>query len=227
MLLRAIDTVLTRQALIVVRVRDALTERPPSAPAQTELFYRPASGEPVLPYPLDRRTVSPGLFVFTGDPLRAFQGVDPGGQLDLTLVTSAEGYEDDRTDFTLPADLLELHDETLTVDGGSFTVRRMNAPVQDLPVFLQPLPVALSGSVVEADDPDTAIVGATLSVTAPDDRPPVVSGENGFYTTPNLPVAREITVRVEAGGFQTIDETITLDYRQRVQSHGFRLRRQS
>lgn len=227
MLLRAIDTVLTRQALILVRVRDALTERPPIAPARTELFYRPVSGDPARPYPLDFRTVSPGLFVFSGDPLRALQGVDAGGQLELSLMTRAEGYEDDRTDFTLPAALVELQDETLQIDGRSKTVRLMKAPVQDMAVFLQPLPVSLSGSVVEADDPETPVAGARLRVTDPDERPEVLSGETGFYSIPNLPVAREITVRVEAGDFQTIDETITLDYRQRIQSHGFRLRRQS
>jgi len=223
MLLRTIDRILTRQALITASVRDALDERPPATPPEVALFYPPAAGEDARPYPLTARSYPGGLFVFAGDPTTAFPALEPGDALDLRLVVRAPGYQDAVLDFSLDAEAVTPVETSRHLDGRDVTVLLVEAPVAHHDVALTPEPVFLSGRVVDADAPDDPVAGASVAVTAPPG-PGTTTDADGFFTL-EMPVVAEATLTVSHADFDELTESIRLDYRQPVNRRSFSLNR--
>ncbi len=219
-----IDSVLTRQALIVGQVTDGLTGRATHQPPTVALAYQTPPGEPARAYPLTARMGAGGLFVFAGDPATAFPRLSAGGSLALRLMVSAPGYQTQAIEFTLTDADLAFVERTLEVGDASLTVSVLDAPLVDETVALLPEPVHLGGRVVSAETPDVPVAGAQVAVTAPEARGPVSTGAEGFFTLQDVPVAQEVTVEVSgAAGFEDLVSTIHLDYRQPVNHVTFAL----
>lgn len=221
--LRALDTVLFSQALITGRIVDALTGAAPLTQPALTLNYQTPPGAPVRPYPLPARLSPGGLFVFAGNPQTAFPRLSPGSTLDLRLTASAAGYETQEIEFSLTDIDLALQPVTRTIGGQQVIIHMLDAPVSTQEFLLLPLPLQLSGRVVEADSPDTPIANARVRVTAPEGRGPVFTNADGFYTLPDMPLAQEITVRARRVGFAELTQIIHLDYRQPVNELNFAL----
>lgn len=221
---RAIDPAIAHQALIVGRVTDGLTNRPTLRPPAVELTYQTPPGQPARSYPLDVRLDSSGVFAFAGMPGTAFPRLSPGGTLDLRLTVSAPRYQTQNIDFTLADTDLAFVARTLDVDGESLSASVLDAPLREENVALLPEPVHLGGRVVNADDPETPVANAQITITAPEVRGPVSTNADGFFTLQDLPVAQEVTVHVSGlPGFEEIVTIVHLDYRQPVNRVTFAL----
>jgi hypothetical protein len=223
MKLGSIDTVITQQALIVGRVEDTLTGRATLNLPTVELYYQTLPGQPTRRYPLTPRIYRDGVFVFVGSPTTTFPLLAPGSELGLRLTVEAPGYESSSVDFSLSATELTPVEQVRQIDGRDVTLALLAAPLVQQEIALSPQPVHLSGRVVNEDNRDEPIVGAQVRVIAPEARGPVTTDENGFFTLLNMPVALVITVEVEQGGFATVEQDITLDYRRPVNEHTFAL----
>lgn len=223
MVLRALDTVLFSQALITGRIVDALTGGALLSQPALTLYYQTPPAAPTRPYPLAARLYPDGLFVFAGNPQTAFPRLSPGDTLGLRLTAGAPGYETQEIDFSLTDIDLALQPVTRTIGGQQVVIYMLDAPVSTQEFTLLPLPLYLSGRVVEADNPDTPIANARVRVTAPENRGPAFTNANGFYTLPDMPLAQEITVRARRFGFDDLEKTIQLDYRQPVNQLDFAL----
>lgn len=218
-----IDRYFAQQALIVGRVRDGLTEQPTLQPPTVALFYQAPAGQPLPRFPLQPRLLADGSFVFAGDPTRAFPPLSGGQTVDLRLVAEAAGYQAASEDFSFSAADVTPQPQPRTIDGQVVMVPLLAAPLFAHDFDLLPLPMGLSGRVVDADDPSQFVAGAEVRITAPAARGPVVSNANGFFNLPDLPVARVVTVRIQKVGFAVLETPITLDYRQPVYQQTFAL----
>jgi hypothetical protein len=222
MTLRAIDTVLTQQALIVGQVTDSPTGRRTRQTPVVRLLYQTAPGEKEQSYPLVARIDPNGLYVFAGDPVQAFPQLEGGETLDLRLQVEAGGYQERTIDFSLSAADLALNERVLSLEGRSVAVAVLAAPLLEHEIALEPTPVHLAGRVVRADEPDIPVANAQVSVIAPESRGPAPSDENGFYTLQDLPVASSVTVRVaREPEYQVLDETVIPDYGQALNQRTF------
>ncbi len=163
--LRAIDALLTYQALVIGRISDRLTGRAPRSAATVSLEQLGANGRPAWRLALPTRVFANGAYAIAGDPLSALPVPTGGETLDLRLVTRCPGYFEERFDFSLDAAALALQPEQRTVLGLPLVTRRLAAPLLEHDVQLLPLPVALSGRVVEADDPTAPVNNAQVRVT--------------------------------------------------------------
>ena len=224
MILRSIDTVVTQQSLIVGRVEDSLTGRPTLNQPAIELCYQTQGAESDgRRYPLTPRLFPEGLFVFSGDPATAFPELLPGGTLDLRLIVSATAYQTQNVDFSLSDTDVELTEQVRHIDGRSVTLALLEAPLVQQEIALSPLPVHLSGRVVNAYNLEEPIPNAQVSVVSPEARGPETTDDDGFFTLHDMPVALEITVQVQQEDFSPLTQGITLDYRKPVNQHTFAL----
>lgn len=218
-----IDRYFAQQALIVGRIRDGLTEQPTVQRPAVALFYQAPPGQPLPRFPLQPRLLADGSFVFTGDPTRAFPPLSGGQTLDLCLVAEAAGYQEVSEDFSLSAADVTPQPQPRTIAGQVVMIPLLAAPLFEHNFDLLPLPMSLSGRVVDADNPNQFVAGAEVRITAPELRGPVFSNANGFFNLPDLPVARVVTLRIEKVGFAVLEAPITLDYRQPVYQQTFAL----
>lgn len=220
MILAAVDSVLTQQVFITGQVQDAVSGRPPLSPLTIQLQFQAA---PQAPYPLQLRQAPGGYYSFFGNPITALPVLSDPDTLDLQLTVSADRYETETLALGFTAADLALGELTRTIDGQLVSMPQRTALPRIVDVSLTPLPLVLSGRVVRSDDPNVAVPGATVSVTAPSPAGPAICDGNGAYVLPNLPVAAEITVEVASAGFSTLTTTVRLDYRQPVNERHFRL----
>ncbi len=220
----AIDRVITQQALIVGRVTDALTGGATLRPATVRLLYQTPAGAPERPYPLAAHTYPDGLFVVPGNPDSAFPRLTGGQTLALRLTASAAGYQAGQVDFTLSAAQVAPASQVRHIAGRDLSMPLLAAPLLTQDIALSPTPIHLSGRVVRADDPAIPITGAQVRVTEPSARGPATTDADGFFTLLDMPVAGQVTVRVERAGFQNLELAVRLDYRQPVNQQTFALK---
>jgi hypothetical protein len=224
MTLASIDRVLTQQALITGRVSDGISGRATLQPPAIELLLR-LPGAANRRFPLNFRIYPDGTFVAAGDAGRAFPPLRAGESLDLRLSARAAGYQPAGFDFSLGTAELTPTDQARVIAGRNVTVSLLPVPLLQHDFALMPLPVALAGRVVEADAPDTPVDAAQVSITAPSALGPVTTSTDGFFTLASLPVADEVTVRVEKAGFKTLVRAISLEFSQPVNRQTFALTR--
>ncbi len=223
MLIGEVDRYFAQQALIVGRVRDGLTEQPTLQPPTVALYYQAPAGQPLPRYPIQPRRLADGSFVLAGDPTRAFPPLTGVQTLDLRLVAEAPGYQTGSRDFSLTAVDVTPQPQPRTIAGQVVMVPLLDAPLLEHDFDLLPLPMSLSGRVVNADDPSQAVDGAEVRITAPAPRGPVFSSTNGFFNLTDLPVARQVTLRIAKAGFVVLETPVMLDYRQPVYQQTFAL----
>jgi hypothetical protein len=218
--LKTLDAVLTQQVFLTGRIMDALLGRPVPVVPAIHLLYREA---PERRYALGFRQTPDGQYAFFGEPVTSFPDITPPDILQLRLVVSAPGYVEQRLDVTFTAANLTLANVTRQIAGRPVDVPfRINLPiVRDF--ALLPVPVHLAGRVVNRDEPDVPVANAQVRITAPQPRGPVTANASGYYSLPDLPVALEVTAQVTAAGFETLQETVNLDYRIPLNQHSFAL----
>jgi hypothetical protein len=220
MILRAADAVLTQQVFITGTIQDSLSERPILGPTIISLRFQAA---PQGPYPLRIRKTSDGRYAFFGNPRSDLPVLSGAETLNLELTVSAARYQTVTIPISLGAADTAPAEITRVIDNQTVTLPARPALPRVVNVSLTPLPLTLIGRVLRADDPDAAIAGATITVTAPAVVGPVTSDSQGNFTLANLPVSEEITVSVSHVSFSTLIMTIRPDYRQPVNEQNFSL----
>ena len=104
--------------------------------------------------------------------------------------------------------------------GENRQIKRIAGPFDDLAMELAPTPLRLTGQLLQDGDPDTPLVNADITVSAPESRPTVTTDSRGYFSIDNLPLAREITLTFSDGSDDQ-DQTLVLDYRQPVNTRRF------
>ncbi len=224
MQLVTIDRVLTQQALITGQVRDALTKRPLLYPPTVTLLYQTVSDEPGRPYPLTARLYRNGRFIFPGNPTTAYPQLTAGSTLDLLLKVSAPRYQTQETPFSLSDADLTPTEGMREIDGRSLTLQLLDAPLFDQTVDLLPKPLHLNGRIVEADNPNTPIANASVSISEPGDIGPFLTDADGYFTIYDLPIVNGVCFHAQHADFEPLETWISLDYRQPVNQMTFTLR---
>lgn len=223
MLLRAIDRVLTDQALITGSVQDALSGLPMLEPAEITLHYQPALGGDARPFPLAPRRLPDGQFVFVGNPTSVFPVLEAGESLALRLTVRAVGYQEKSLDFSLSAEAVAPTETKRRIDERNVAVRVVTAPLAHHTLVLLPEPVHLGGRVVDADDRAVPVAGAEVRLTAPAG-PATTTDDDGFFVL-EMPVVSDVTIAVSHTDFNDTARNIRLDYRQPVNQQSFFLNR--
>jgi hypothetical protein len=224
MQLGTIDRILTQQALLTGAVQDGLTERPTLSPPTITLLYQTPPGESERYYPLRTRVDNNGRFLFFGNPATAFPRLTAGSSLDLMLRVTAPRYQTQEIPFSLSDADLMLNEEEREIDGRSFTLLLLDAPLFEQTVALLPEPLHLNGRIVMADEPDTPLANATVSLLEPEDIGPFTTNTDGYFTIYDLPVVTQVRLHAQHPGFDPLDTHVTLDYRRPVNQMTFALR---
>ncbi|MBI5958675.1 MAG: carboxypeptidase regulatory-like domain-containing protein [Chloroflexi bacterium] len=220
MTLRAVDAVLTRQVFITGTIQDSLSAQPILDPTVISLRFQAA---PQRPYPLYLRKTSDGNYAFFGNPSADLPILSGAETLNLELTVSSARYQTITVSISLGSADTAPGEITRVIDNQTVILPARPALPRVVNVVLTPVPLTLIGRVLRADDLNTAIAGATITVTAPAVVGPVTSNSQGNFTLANLPVAEEITVSVSHVDFSPLNTTIRLDYRQPVNEQYFSL----
>lgn len=200
MTLRALSGVLSRQALVVGRIHDALRGTAPADVASLTVAFRKGGGAGAfLPFPEAPRLLDGMYYACAGAPEAVLSDLGPADGLDLRVTVEAPSYQAATVEATLPPTALGSVDEPATVGGIDTVLRRWPGLPAVVDVPLQPLPVALEGRVIDDHDPAQPVVGATARVTAPESRGPVTTDARGAFRIENLPVALAVTVEIALG----------------------------
>lgn len=210
----AID-VLTRQALLIGEVRDAISGARPRRAVRLRVLD---DGDgTALPGALVRIGAD-GLFVVSGDPRHVLAPRD----ITLRLEFRAAGYQPlDRLVGFVAADLARVSDD-LDHDGTVVPTKVISGVPRTLEVALLPDAVTLKGRISRADD-GSAIAGAQVQITAPAAVGPVASTAEGYFTLGPAPVAETVTLSITAAGFDALTREVRLDFRQPVNTGAYAL----
>ncbi len=201
-----LDAVVAQQALVVGRALDAVTGEPVRTPPSATLRHDEPEGRPVG---LAARWAPGRHVVFAGRP-DALRQPGAGETLRLRLDVAAEGYAPVSDTFELSVADLDPGPHPRRIDGRDVEVLAVDAPLHSVVLLMAPLPVALAGRVVGAEDGapvDDALV-ETLGAGAVSTR----SGPDGFFQIDALPVRAEVEVRVTAAGFAAATHALPVDY---------------
>ncbi len=206
MSLRAVSGVVSTQALVAGRIRDALTGAAPARLSSLALALRRGGESVFRPYPGTIRLLDGMHFTTWGSPGRLFPAGPPLAGLDFRLEVHAPGYEAEVVDFSIPAHELTPVDERVRVGEREVRVQGYPSLPRFVEVALTPMPVALGGWVIDDHDPETPVPGATARITAPAPRGPVTSDARGYFRIENLPVALSVTVEIQQGSRSLVQE---------------------
>lgn len=204
--------ILTQQVIVSGRVSDSMSGAAPRARPGVALL-RTDDGRPVPG--VAARVGADGLYAFHADPARALAPQ----AIALQVRVTAPGYRPAQAavDFTA-ADLARV---ARSVAGGTVAVIAGVPITRD--IALEPLPVALSGRVSEADDRAQPIAGATVTLTAPAAMGPVPTDAEGWFTLSPLPVAPRVTLSITAPGHRPASIEHIVDFRNPINRGSFTL----
>jgi hypothetical protein len=201
---------LSRQIVLAGRITDAITGgRPRARPVVS------VSG----PRGLLFRSAEDGTFSVSAQPDIAM----PVAGDRITLALIADGYQDAASLVVLTANDLTRTALPVSLGGEAAELPHYRNLPLARSIGLLPRPVALKGRVAAADDPEIALAGATVRVTAPVPMGPVQTDGLGFFSLPALPVAAEVTLRIAAAGHVTADFTYRPDFNQPINQRAFAL----
>lgn len=206
MTLRTVSGVVSSQALVAGRVRDALTGGAPPRLSNLSLALRRGGESAFGPFPGPVRLMDGMHFTTWGSLERLFPAGPPPGGLDFRVEVEAPGYRPGLAEFSVPAEHLVPVEEVVQVGDREVRVTAFPNLPRIVEVALEPLPVALAGWVIDDHDPETPVPGATARVTAPAPRGPVTTDERGYFRIPDLPVALSVTVEIRQGPRSLVQE---------------------
>lgn len=208
--------ILTRQALIVGTVTDAISGDRPRRPVGLRVV-RDDDGRSVEG--LAVRMGADGNFSVSGDPVTVL----PPQGIDLRMEFRTQGYQP--LDLVVAFSLADLARgvDNLDHDGGTVPATVIAAGQKQRDVALLPEPVTLRGRVARADDSAVALAGSQVSITAPVALGPVATNDLGFFTLGPAPVVPVVTLTITAAGFDALTRDIRLDFRQPVNTGAFAL----
>ncbi len=169
---------------------------------------------------LRSRVTASGLYSVNGDPAVALA---PPQDIDISIIVLARAYRRSEQVVSFTAADLARVDAPLNVDGDTLTTSIFDAVPRVLNFALEPEPVTLKGRVSRAEDPETAIAGADVQITAPTALGPVQTDSNGFYTLGPAPLAATISMSITAVGRRPLNTDVRLDFRHNINQGGFAL----
>lgn len=198
--MRSVEVSVVRQALVSGQVIDGLTGQGLRGAFSVDISLKLAGSSQFKPFAATPRILPGGYFVLSGNPVDILPArLAPADSVEIRIAVSAPGYA--------------AAEEVVVVDGASITpspvavdiaeqtyqLALIDAPVLQSLITLLPVAVGISGIVVDDNDLDSPVVGASVQVIAPDVLAAVISDSNGRYRIENLPIVESVTVRAELG----------------------------
>ena len=189
------------QALITGRVSDSVTGQRLTSPFEVLIEWQ-LPGEPeykIFPAAIKH---SAGIYFSAAATARTFLPMllDPGDTVNFRATVSAPGYSQLQQIAAVSGADITPATTTRTINGNSFELELINAPLVDFVFDLEPLAVSLSGLVVEDHDIDTPVAGASVQLLAPEMRPAVTTDSNGRFRLDNLPISSSVTIQADFDG---------------------------
>ena len=206
--------ILTQQVIVSGRITDAMTGGAPRGRAAVVLLR--ADGRALAD--VVARVGADGLYAVHADPSRAL----PPQAMSLRVAVTAPGYQPAQAPVDLTAADLARVTRPLTLPDPAEVAVIAGLPVSR-DIALEPLPVALSGRITEAEDRSRPIPGATITLTAPLPMPPVASDAEGWFTLSPLPVAPRVTLSITAPGHDPASVEHIVDFRNPINQGSFTL----
>lgn len=195
--MRALSLSAVQQCLICGKVIDNITGQAVKKPFSVQLQIQLSESQGYVPIKANTRILNGGYFVASGDPVRSLPlEISPSDTVDFRIFVSVPGFSDFENTYSLPASDVIPVSASLGLLSGEFDVKKVDSPLLDLEIKVDPLPVSLSGVVLEDGDASQPLEGVTIAVTSPESRPAVLSDVNGRFRIENLPVAKSVTLSV-------------------------------
>ena len=206
--LRSIEIATATQTILAGQIVDSVTQIPINT-VTISAFIRFFSDNDFVPFNAQLQRRDKGYFALTGSPQQLFPeelALDAAPEIRVDI--SANGYtaisqlfSADRTAF-IPADT------DIELAGNTYSVPLISSPLFQHTFALEPLPVSLQGFVIEDNDMDERVEGASVQVIAPIAGTATLTDANGLYRIDTLPIARTITLQVTTDEVSTVAHTI-------------------
>jgi hypothetical protein len=193
----------TAQAVVCGRVFDSLTGRGLRGSDVTLTHAHPGGpGQPpgsgTLPVRLAHR--ADGWFVLYLTDARLMPDLTGPATVTLTVRITTPGRDPAEHSTQVPGADLAVVETTTEVGGVPAVVLGIPRAPWSFSVPVAPRAVALEGIVLRGQDPDTPVAG--VSVSAPGSAP-VVTGADGRFSLPSLPVLAEVPLTLTDAGVPT------------------------
>ena len=210
--LRSVEIGAVQQALVVGQVTNSLTNEAISSALNVEVAVRYPGDTQFQAFPAKVRIMPAGYFSIAGSPTRVLPlQLAPADTVEFRLNVSAPG-------FTLLEDIVSVSAASATpsvttevLASHNVEVALIAAPLLQRSLALDPLPVGLTGVVIEDNDQSRPLSGVSIQVIAPEIGSAVTSDVRGRYRIENLPIAQSITLQMALDGDLTTTEHI-IDY---------------
>lgn len=197
--LRRAELACAGQALITGRLVNALTGSG-IRPDTLQLSLRLTPEQAFSPLAARVQFSANGYFAVAGIASALLpQSLAADSQAQLQYQISAGGYSMLQGSVTLSQSAVTAVSSTEQLAGYSLTVSGIAAPAVHLSLALQPLPVGLSGVVIEDNDLTAPLSGVSIQVVAPEVLPAVLSDAQGRFRIAALPLASIITLQISRG----------------------------
>ena len=188
-----------QQALISGRVHNAITGAG-IRPKQLALSLRATPDAPLTALSAKVQFSQNGYFSLIGVASAIFpQQLPAASSAELNYQVSAEGYSPLQGSVLLSQSSITAVAAHEELAGYEINVSRISAPAVHLQLALVPLPVGLTGVVIEDNDLAAPLPGVSLQITAPEVLPAVLSDELGRFRINALPLAAAVTIEISWG----------------------------
>lgn len=207
--LLASSSLAPRQLLLRGRVSEAITGRG-LAPSEIRVEAEQGAVRAALPVTITHKPG--GWYGAHLVPRGVWPVFAPAPDVTLWVTFTLPGRAPSLLSQTVSASALDLTSVALSLAGQPVHADRISGAPFDFSLSLDPLPVALAGTVIRDHDPSDPIAGVTLTA-AP--AAPVLSDAQGQFFIPALPVLEQVQIGLSTGGPVT-NVTLTPDYARRV-----------
>lgn len=197
--LQSAELASAQQALISGRVQNALTGAG-IRPQLLQLSLRATPDAPLAALPAKIQFSGNGYFSLVGVASALFpQQLPAASSAELNYQVSAEGYSPLQGSVLLSQNSITAVAANEQLAGYELSVSRISAPAVHLQLSLVPLPVGLTGVVIEDNDLAAPLSGVSLQIIAPEVLPAVLSDELGRFRINALPLAAAVTLEISWG----------------------------
>jgi len=210
--LRVAEVGVTQQALISGQVINALTGHGVGNSFSVDVDMRLPAMSEFQPVKMKQKISAGGYFVFYANPVDVLPlNLAVDDSVEIRIAINAPGYTSAEEIVVVDGASITPSDVAVDMVGEVFELPLIDAPLLHRVISLQPVAVGVQGVVIEDNDLENPVAGASVQVIAPDVLPAVSTDSSGRYRIENLPVVESVTIRAELS-LETSSVDHVIDY---------------
>ena len=210
--MRGVEVSIVQQAIIYGQVIDRLTGQGLRGEFSVDISLKLAGSSEFQSFDVAPRTLAGGYFVLSGNPVDILPvHVAAADSVEIRIAVSSPGYTGAEETVVVTSANITPAPVAVDIADKAYQLPLITAPLVQSLISLLPVAVGINGMVVDDNDLDSPVVGASVQVIAPDVLPAVTTDSNGRYRIENLPIVESVTVRAELG-LETSSVEHVVDY---------------